>query len=358
MDQLRVAVIGTGWCGGIRAVACARHPMVAELHIAETNPERRAEMDRMIDPTTSTGDWEALLGVGGLDVVMVSATPETTHYPMAKAALEAGKHVLLEKPIALTLEEADDLIGTAESKGLKFTVAYSQRFNGKQAFVKRSVNDGSLGDPRHVLVTRHVGRKLGAKIGNRTKLSPAAMEATHDIDFSLWCLQPRRPVRVYSQMAWGIREEALGLPDSQVTIITMDDGAVVTVNAGMALPEGGYPNAATCWIEVVGTDGAVMIDDTHKEIIYNTSEHGVQFPLSTMPGEYVEDMYAGPMERETIAFLEAVMYDKPVMVDPLEARMAMEVYMAADLSAALNEVVELPLNLDQQVQALTASIRQ
>jgi predicted dehydrogenase len=184
------------------------------------------------------------------------------------------------------------------------------------------------------------------------------MEATHDIDFSLWCLQPRRPVRVYSQMAWGIREEALGLPDSQVTIITMDDGAVVTVNAGMALPEGGYPNAATCWIEVVGTDGAVMIDDTHKEIIYNTSEHGVQFPLSTMPGEYVEDMYAGPMERETIAFLEAVMYDKPVMVDPLEARMAMEVYMAADLSAALNEVVELPLNLDQQVQALTASIRQ
>ena len=56
---------------------------------------------------------------------------------MAKAALEAGKHVLLEKPISITLEEADELIGIAEAKNLKFTIGYSQRFNAKQALVKR-----------------------------------------------------------------------------------------------------------------------------------------------------------------------------------------------------------------------------
>ena len=271
----------------------ANSPLVADLHIAEIDPGRKAEVEELTNPTSSTDDWEALLGIAGLDAVMISATPETTHYPMTKAALDAGLHVLLEKPMALSLEEADDLIETAEANDLKFTIGYSQRFNDKQSFVKRSVADGSIGDPTHVLVTRHIGRSLGAKIGNRIKLSPAAMEATHDIDFALWCLEPRRPVRVYSQMAWGVRKDTLGLPDSQVMIVTMDDGVVVTINAGMSLPAGGYPNAATTWIELVGTDGTVLVDDSHRDIVHNTSDKGVQFPLSTMPGEYVESTYAG-----------------------------------------------------------------
>ena len=298
-----------------------------------------------------------MLANDDIDVVMVSATPETTHYPMTKAALEAGKHVLLEKPMALRLDEADELIDIAEANNLKFSVAYSQRFNSKQALAKRSVMDGTIGEPSSILVSRHIGRGLGAKIGNRIKLSPAAIEATHDIDFAMWCLEPRRPVRVYSQNAYGIRKETMGLPDSQLTVITMDDGVVVTVNAGMSLPNH-YQNAATTWIEVIGTEGTVFADDSHRDIVVNTVEKGIQFPLSTMPGEAVLSMYAGPMERETIAFLEAVLYDTPVMVDPRMARMTMEVYMAADLSADLNEIVELPLSPEQAGLALAASVKQ
>lgn len=353
---LNVAVIGPGWCGGIRAVACAQHPIVGDLHLAETNPDRLAEVVAQTNAASATADWESLLAIDDIDVVMVSATPETSHYPMAKAALSAGKHVLLEKPMALSLAEADDLIETAESNDLKFTIAYSQRFNAKQAFAKRSIVDGSIGTPTSILVTRHIGRNLGAKIGNRIKLSPAAMEATHDIDFAMWCLEPRRPVRVYSQNSWGIRQD-LGLPDSQLTVITMDDGVVVTVNAGMSLPNH-YQNASTTWIEVIGTDGSVFADDSHRDIVANTVEHGIQFPLSTMPGEAVLDMYAGPMERETIHFLEAVLYDRPVMVEARLARMTMEVYMAADLSADLNELVELPLSSEQAGLALAASVKQ
>ena len=77
-----------------------------------------------------------------------------------------------------------------------------------------------------------------------------------------------------------------------------------------------------------------------------------------MPGEYVEATYAGPMERETIHFLEAVANDTDVMVKPRDARLVMEVYMAADLSSDLNEVVELPLTPDNQGLALAASLKQ
>jgi predicted dehydrogenase len=105
----------------------------------------------------------------------------------------------------------------------------------------------------------------------------------------------------------------------------------------------GYPNQSTTWIEVIGTDGAVLADASHRDIVLNTVRDGVRFPLSTMPGEYVDHVYAGPMERETTHFLEAVAHDRPVLVDPRLARTTMEVYLAADLSAARNEVVELPL---------------
>lgn len=351
MRQISVGIIGTGWCGGIRAIACSRSALVKELHIAETNPERLEEMRSATSPTTATSNWEEVVANDGIEAVMISATPENLHFPMAKAALSAGKHVLLEKPIALTLDEADELVALADSGGLKFTIGYSQRFNAKQAMIKRSVNNGTLGEVSSILVSRHITRSLGAKIGNRTKLSPAAMEATHDLDFAFWCLEPRRPVRVYSQYAWGARRETHGAPDTQYLVVTMDDGTVVNVGAGMSLPPG-YPNQASTWIEVLGTEGAILADATHRDVVLNTVERGAEFPLSTMPGEYVDHMYAGPMERETTHFLEAVAHDRPVMVDPHSARTTMEVYIAADLSAMTNEAVSLPLSPAQVKQAL------
>ncbi|BBY84434.1 Gfo/Idh/MocA family protein [Mycolicibacterium tokaiense] len=351
MDRINFGVIGTGWCGGIRAVAAANSALVDELHLAETNPERRAEIAEMTRPTTVTDRWEDIIDNPAVDAVAVSATPETLHFPMAKAALEAGKHVLLEKPIAVTLDEADELIEIAEANNLKFTIGYSQRFNSKQAMIKRSITAGTLGDVSSVLLSRHITRSLGAKISGRTKLSPAAMEATHDIDFALWCLEPRRPVRVYSQNAWGVRKDTLGCPDTQYLVITMDDGVVVTVGAGMSLPPG-YPNQSTTWMEVIGTEGAILADASHRDIVLNTVSQGVQFPLSTMPGEYVDHVYAGPMERETTHFIEAVAYDRPVMVDAKLARVTMEIYLAADLSAERNQVVELPLSREDLISSL------
>jgi scyllo-inositol 2-dehydrogenase (NAD+) len=354
MNPLTVGVIGTGWCGGIRAIAAANSALVGDLHIAEVNPDRLKEVQSATGATTATTEWEVLVADPEIQALMISATPETTHYPMAKAALAAGKHVLLEKPISITLDEADELIELAELKRLKFTIGYSQRFNAKQALVKRSLNDGTLGNPVSILVSRHITRSLGTKIASRTKLSPAAMEATHDIDFSLWCLEPRKPVRVYSQIAWGARQDQ-GVPDTQTMIITMDDGVTVTIGAGWSLPPG-YPNFSATWIEFIGTDGALLIDASHKDIVLNTVEKGVQFPLSTMPGEYVDHVYAGPMERETIHFLEAVYYDRPVMVEPRLARQTMEVYLAADLSVERNQVVELPLGQDESGLSLASAV--
>jgi len=139
-------------------------------------------------------------------------------------------------------------------------------------------------------------------------------------------------------------QEASGQPiaDTQWITVTMDSGLSFVIGAGWSLPLG-YPNFSTTWIEVVGTEGALLVDDTHRDVVLNTVQKGMVLPLSTMPGEAVDHTYAGAMAPETIHFLEAVVYDRPVLVTPEHARMVMEVYLAADVSAEKHEPVALPL---------------
>ena len=357
MKPIGVAVIGTGWCGGIRAETLAAHSLVKSLHIAETNGERLKEISGKTKAATATSDYKELLKRNEIEAVYVSATPESIHYPIARDCLAAGKHLFLEKPIAMELSEADELIDLSKKKNLKFTIGYSQRFNPKYAYVRKCVRDGTIGRPVSALVSRHLTRGLGKKISGRVKLSPAAMECTHDLDFLFWCLEPAKPVRVYSQANYGAMKEASGgadIADTQWVTVTMDSGLSFVVGGGWSLPLG-YPNFSTTWIEMIGTEGAIMVDDSHRDVVLNTMGKGMQLPMSTMPGEAVEHTYAGPMAAETVHFLEAVALDRPVLVTPEHARMVMEVYMAADISAERNQPVELPLKKSKSVDGKKAA---
>ena len=100
---------------------------------------------------------------------------------------------------------------------LKFTIGYSQRFNPKIAFAKKKIDDGTLGKVVSVLVSRNITRTLGTKIGKRVRLSPVVMESTHDLDFVFWLLEPAKPVRVYSQGAYGFMQPINGSHDIMFT---------------------------------------------------------------------------------------------------------------------------------------------
>jgi predicted dehydrogenase len=263
-------------------------------------------------------------------VVYISTTPETNHYPICRDCLKSGKNVMLEKPISLELWEADELIELAKRNGLKFTIGYSQRFNPKIAYAKKKITDGTLGNVVSVLVSRNLSRSLGKKIAGRVRLSPVVMESTHDLDFVFWLLEPAKPVRVYSQGAYGYMKPVNGSHD------------VVMIGGGWNFPPS-YPNYCSTWIEITGTEGALVLDDTQRDNWLNTMSNGQVFPMSTMPGEQVGEVFAGGMGPETIHFLEACIRDTPVMVTPESARRVMETYSAADLSAYRNEPVDLPL---------------
>jgi scyllo-inositol 2-dehydrogenase (NAD+) len=338
--QINVAVIGAGWVGGIRANACAASPWVDELHIAEIDPARAAGIASETNATSVTDDWTTLLDNPAIDAFIIASTPESARFPIVRAALQAVKHVMVEKPIAPTREEADEAITLADAGNRKLTVGYTRRFDPKYAYINHAIKSGAIGEPVTCLVCRNITREIGAKIKGRSRMSPAAMGGTHSIDFLLWCLQPRLPATVYSQQSGKLFNRVSETPDHQWIMVTMDDGTTLTAGSGWILPLG-YPQYSQSWIEVIGTDGALTVDDTHRDVRVNTTAHGIRYPMSSMPGEQVDHVFAGAMVDETRHFLEACARDTPVLVTAHEARLVMEVTMAADRSAETGEAVSL-----------------
>ena len=343
MKTLEAAVIGVGWIGGLRADTLSRTALVEKLHLCDIKPDRLAEVTRLYKPASSTLDYQDIIRNDRVRVVYISTTPEANHYPIARDCLKAGKNVMLEKPIALELWEADELIQLSRRNNLKFTIGYSQRFNTKLAYAKKKIADGTLGKPVSVMVSRHISRSLGKKIAGRVRLSPAAMESTHDLDIVFWLLEPAKPVRVYSQGAYGYMQQINGSHDIMWSIVTMDNGVLVAIGGGWNLPPS-YPNYCATWIEITGTEGALFLDDTQRDNWLSTVSEGTRFPMSTMPGEQVDHVFAGQMGPETLHFLESVMLDRAPMVSAESARRVMETYLAADLSCERGEPIDLPMN--------------
>jgi len=359
VKQVEAAVIGTGWCGGIRAETLSRSALVDKLHICEIRPDRLAEVKQITKPATATLDYQDIVKNPNISVVYICTTPEQTHFPITRDCLRGGKHVLLEKPIAMELWEADELITLAKRNGVKFTIGYSQRFNTKFAYAKKKIGDGTLGKVVSVMVSRNLNRGLGKKIASRVKLSPVVMESTHDLDFVYWLLEPAKPTRVYSQGSYGYMQAINGSYDCMWTTVTMDNGILVVIGGGWNLPLS-YPNYCATWVEITGTEGALVLDDTHRDSWLNTVQDGTRFPMSTMPGEQVDHVFAGQMGPETIHFLESCILDRPVMVTPESARRVMETYLAADLSAERNEPIDLPLSNESvsRITEMTARSKQ
>ena len=178
MKQVEVGCIGVGWIGGLRAETLSRTALVDKLHLCDIRPDRLAEVKGSDKPATATLDYQDIINNPNISVVYISTTPEANHYPIARDCLKGGKNVMLEKPIALELWEADELIMLAKRNNLKFTIGYSQRFNTKIAYAKKKIADGTLGKVVSVLVSRHLSRALGKKIASRVRLSPVVMEST------------------------------------------------------------------------------------------------------------------------------------------------------------------------------------
>ena len=196
---LRVAVIGLGFMGRNHLRAYGELDGAEVVAVADPNTEvlGRAVRGRTARPYP---DYRRLLREEAPDLVSI-AVPTGLHHEVALAALEAGTHVLVEKPIAGSVEQGKEIADTARQRGLKATVGHLERFNPAVSELKRLLDEGSVGP-----VVQVQARRVGPFQQRVRDVGVARDLATHDLDVMRHILGSEVS-HLYCQMRTGIRTE-------------------------------------------------------------------------------------------------------------------------------------------------------
>jgi predicted dehydrogenase len=289
---LRIALLGAGWIMDRHASAVLEHPG-AEL-VAAAN-WRRPSLARLAGrygiPRTTT-DWRELAGDPEVDAVVIG-TPNALHAEQAIACLEAGKHVLVEKPMTRNLTEADAVLAAAASSSARLMVAHCWRFHPDVQALRARVAAGELGK---VVKTRGYGAHANwGPSGWFTDPELAGGGAlldmgVHAIDTARYVLGDPVPTRVCAAVATSYRDGAVD--DDAILLVRWSNGASSIIEAGWWQPHVGGLEADT---EVYGTGGYARIWDRTDEPA--GEEHCCQPMYSAQMAEFVEALAAGRQPR-------------------------------------------------------------
>ena len=145
MSRIRTAVIGTGFMGRVHLEALRRVENVDVVEVAATSADKARAAAEGYNVLNSTGDWMDVIRDPSIDAVHI-ATPNAEHFPMAKAAFEAGKHVLCEKPLAMGVAEAEELVALQTAKGLRGAVNHNLRYYPMVQQMRRMREAGDFGE--------------------------------------------------------------------------------------------------------------------------------------------------------------------------------------------------------------------
>jgi predicted dehydrogenase len=145
MKRLRTAVLGTGFVGRVHLEAIARLGFVQVHAIGEADAEKGRKLAEEFGAESLETDWRKILETKELDAVHI-CTPNVLHFPMAKAALEAGKHVVCEKPLAVSIDEAKQLVDLAAKTGLRNCTNHNLRYYPMVQQMRRMRESGELGE--------------------------------------------------------------------------------------------------------------------------------------------------------------------------------------------------------------------
>jgi len=145
MQTVRAAIIGTGFMGEAHAEALRRVPGVEIVAVASHRLERAEALAAKYGGARAYADWREVLALDEVDVVH-DCTPNDLHYDVNRAALEAGKHVVSEKPLTVGVAEAEDLVRRAEAAGVVHAVNFNYRFYPLVQHARALVAAGEVGD--------------------------------------------------------------------------------------------------------------------------------------------------------------------------------------------------------------------
>lgn len=326
MASLRIAVLGAGFMGGTHARAFHK---LNEVDIAAIYAQTGARAEPLAADVSSrwTNDLASILDDESIDAVDISLpTPE--HRSATEAALAAGKHVLLEKPLSLSMEDAEAIVEAADASDRIVMVAHVLRFWPEYVELKRIIDSGELGEPRLVSAVRRQPAPNWTDGGPRGYLTGGSLHdmMIHDFDAANWIMGA--PASAYAIGAYNPENEAV----DQAQIMVSYDGGSATVDGGSMMPES-YP--FTSRFEVLCDNGAVEYHFRAGGRSFEVGEPTNVLTVYRSEGdpEVVEVEQSDPYENEIAYFVDCIRDGRPAdRANPADALAAMRVSVAAQAS--------------------------
>jgi predicted dehydrogenase len=322
-EALGVAVVGIGGVAQNHLAAVDAVPEARLVALCDTDAGRAREAARQRDGVRWTADIHELAGWSDVDGVIV-CTPNATHEEVALPLASARKHLLVEKPLALTLESADRLIAAARTAGTVLMPAHTHRFYDYGMDVRSAIAAGAVGRPGYARLTALAGWIWGSWAS--WVLDPSRSgghvlhNGVHGIDLVLWWLGGR-PVEV-SATGHRLTHERLPIWDAFHVGIRCEGGAVGSVE----FSRGSRPRAALLReVVVAGEDGVLAVggEGWGGEIVVEGQASAVGF-----------DVDLG-FRRQLAAWVRACRREEPAAVSAADGRTAVAVALAAERSIAL-----------------------
>jgi predicted dehydrogenase len=356
--KIGLGIVGAGRVGLIRGELATRHPEVEWIGIAEQNPERAKLVAARIGAEFVTSDFRELLKRPEVNAVVIS-TDEHLHVDPALAAVERGIPMLIEKPLATDLAESQMVLDAIEKSRVDAVIGYTQRFRRRWLVAKEKVRTGALGDVSMVTSRAFMNRLVAIdnykRTDNPSEISPMVISGTHALDVVMWLMEAKTPVEVFARSVDKVLGPTWKGIDGTGYLITFNDGAIHHGVISWALPEV-WPGAVySLEIGVVGTEGVLTIDDTHRDIVLATNlvqgegyapdkRRHVDFLTSYPVGDMALGELRGPMPEETNSWLNRVSLGVPTQhATAREGHNRLMLTKAIDLSARRKGPVKLPI---------------
>ncbi len=332
MRQIKIGVIGLGWFGEKHCEVLADLPQASLYALCTRTKDRLDEVAKRFGVKKTFTDYRQMLADPEVEVVSV-VTMWDQHAEPTIAALEAGKHVFLEKPMASTVADCDRIIAASKKSRGSLMVGHVCRFNPRYAAAKEEIASGRIGR----IVSMYARRNLPQWITESVldKIGPIIGDGVHDTDLMLWY----SGAKVVSAYAQTTRVRKLKHPDVGVTMYRFDSGAIGVCENVWALPQRS-PMQIDERMEIVGTEGSVSIHDTTPNFLV-VDKDSVRHPDTTY-WPSIHGVRSGALREEWNYFLQCVENGrKPDVIRPEESRAAVEACLAAERSAVIGQVVQL-----------------
>jgi len=355
-EPLGIAVVGAGRIGALRARLASEHSAVNFIAVADADPERARDTAQKVGAQFHSSDNLAAISRPEVSAVIV-ATSEGEHVEPVMQALERGKAVLVEKPLALTLGEADRIVAETERRKANLRVGYSRRYKERYLIAKEQVIQGRVGKIVGASARVFNSRSQAlAMLRRNPGATPVVDALTYYVDLVNWFLEGAHVTEVFARGQKGVLKAAgHDTDDVNWAILSYSDGTVANLGVSYALPAK-YPALGhAARVELLGTEGVMILDDDHTDqLMYSEKgvphvylpDHSVNmvFLQSGTPGDWALGDFWGPIANETRAWLDHLALGKPcVLATPREARNALEVTLAIERSAATRRPVALPI---------------